>query len=112
MAGERDGIHIETDEARGGSTPHVVRWILGIGLFLVITAFTIIVLIGASSQGDVEEEANVSNVVRDQEQQDEYRDDIDGILIEDADEIETGTSEGATRIPNETGEATSQEGRQ
>ena len=28
-----DEIHVATDEARGGSTPHIVRWVLGISLF-------------------------------------------------------------------------------
>ena len=41
---ERQGeeIHIEKDEARAGSTPHIVRYVLAISLTLVIVAFAII----------------------------------------------------------------------
>jgi hypothetical protein len=42
-----DEIHITTDEARGGSTPHIVRYVLGISLFLVIIAFSAVWLIGS-----------------------------------------------------------------
>ena len=42
----QDGhTHIETDEARGGSTPGVVRYVLGISLAAVIIVFAIIYLI-------------------------------------------------------------------
>ena len=34
--------HISTTEARGGSTPHMTRYILGWGLFLVVVAFVIV----------------------------------------------------------------------
>ena len=37
--------HLTTDEARAGSTPHIVRYILGISLALVVVAFAIAVLI-------------------------------------------------------------------
>jgi hypothetical protein len=40
-------VHIESTEARAGSTPHVVRYILGISLALVIVAFAIIVMTGS-----------------------------------------------------------------
>ena len=40
-------VHIDSDEARAGSTPHVVRYILGISLALVIVAFAVIVMTGA-----------------------------------------------------------------
>ena len=36
-----DEVHIETDEARGGSTPHIVRYVLLISLFLAILAIWI-----------------------------------------------------------------------
>ena len=35
-------VPIETDEARGGSTPHIVRWVLGISLFLAIVLLSIV----------------------------------------------------------------------
>jgi hypothetical protein len=34
-----DGIEISTEDARAGATPHMTRYILGWGLFLVIIAF-------------------------------------------------------------------------
>lgn len=32
--------HLDTDEARGGSTPHIVRYVLVIGLLLAILALS------------------------------------------------------------------------
>ncbi|MEP7222072.1 MAG: hypothetical protein ABI673_05330 [Novosphingobium sp.] len=48
---ERHGneIHVTTDEARAGQTPHVVRYVLSIGLMLVIVAFAVIWLTGSMS---------------------------------------------------------------
>jgi hypothetical protein len=37
-----------TTEARAGSTPHMTRYVLSIGLILVIVLFAIIVLVGRS----------------------------------------------------------------
>jgi len=37
-----------TTEARAGSTPHMTRYVLTIGLILVIIIFAIIVLVGRS----------------------------------------------------------------
>jgi hypothetical protein len=47
---ERHGeeIHITTEEARAGSTPHIVRYVLGISLFLAIAALSFIWIYGAS----------------------------------------------------------------
>jgi hypothetical protein len=36
--------HINTEQARAGSTPHIARYVLGIGLVLVIIAFAVILL--------------------------------------------------------------------
>ncbi|SCY55808.1 hypothetical protein SAMN05660666_01994 [Novosphingobium aromaticivorans] len=46
---ERHGeeTHITTNEARGGDTYNIVRWVLAIGLFLAIGALTIIWVTGA-----------------------------------------------------------------
>jgi hypothetical protein len=39
----RDGkIHLTPTEARAGSTPHVVRYVLGISMTLVILAFLLV----------------------------------------------------------------------
>ena len=37
--------HITTTEARAGSTPHMTRYVLGVGLGLVIVIFAIILFI-------------------------------------------------------------------
>ena len=48
---EREGVevHIETNEARGGSTPHIVRYVLLISLLLAIIAMSVIWMTGAAS---------------------------------------------------------------
>lgn len=47
----RDGDHIEvtTEEASGGSTPHIVRYILGISLLIAIVALSAIWMFGAAT---------------------------------------------------------------
>jgi len=40
-------IHETTDRARGGETPHIVRYILGISLFLAAGIMTIVWVSGA-----------------------------------------------------------------
>ncbi|HEX6740195.1 MAG TPA: hypothetical protein VF079_00165 [Sphingomicrobium sp.] len=46
--GDGASIRETTTEARAGSTPHMTRYVLTIGLILVIALFTIIVLVGRS----------------------------------------------------------------
>lgn len=45
-----DEIHITTEEARAGSTPHIVRYVLAISLALAILALSAVWIIGALSQ--------------------------------------------------------------
>lgn len=49
-----DEVHIETTEARSGSTPHIVRYVLAIGLLLVVIALSLVWITGAAHapQGD------------------------------------------------------------
>jgi hypothetical protein len=42
MAQDNEPIHVSTDRARAGTTPGVTRYMLGVGLVLVIVAFAII----------------------------------------------------------------------
>lgn len=56
MQRQGDETHIETDEARAGSSPNIVRWILGIGLFAAIALLSVIWITGAATQGSVEGE--------------------------------------------------------
>jgi hypothetical protein len=98
MERQGDEVHIETDEARGASTPNIVRWILLVSLFAAIALLSIIWITGAATQD--EEEGTVSHEVRD-------RSDIeqtDSIVGEDADEFETaepGEDTGTPTVQNE-----------
>jgi hypothetical protein len=53
---ERRGpeTHVDTEEARSGETPHIVRYVLVIGLVLAILALSAVWITGAatSAQGD------------------------------------------------------------
>jgi len=42
MAENERPIHVSTDRARAGATPHMTRYVLGFGLALVIIAFAVI----------------------------------------------------------------------
>ena len=42
-----DQEHVTTTEARAGATPHMTRYVLGIGIGLVILFFGIILLVAA-----------------------------------------------------------------
>ena len=48
---ERHGeeVHVNTDEARGGDTPHIVRYVLLISLVLAIAALSAIWMVNASN---------------------------------------------------------------
>jgi hypothetical protein len=45
---DRSSPHATTTEARAGSTPHMTRYVLTVGLILVIVAFAIVVWVGGS----------------------------------------------------------------
>jgi len=42
MADNNEPVHISTEDARAGATPHVTRYVLGFGLVLVLIAFAVI----------------------------------------------------------------------
>jgi hypothetical protein len=48
---ERQGeeVHVSTEEARGGNTPHIVRYVLAISLVLAILALSAVWMTGASN---------------------------------------------------------------
>lgn len=46
MADDNEQVHIDTDQARGGTTVGMTRYILGISLVLVIVVFAGILLYG------------------------------------------------------------------
>lgn len=45
MAENDDSVHLSTEEARAGTTPHMTRYVLGFSLVLVVVAFAIILLL-------------------------------------------------------------------
>ena len=69
MDGNDTRLHAETDAARAGSTPHIVRWVLAISLFAAIVLLSIIWITGAVTQSDVESEASVSGRIAEQERE-------------------------------------------
>jgi type VI protein secretion system component VasK len=101
MHNEGNEPHFETDEARGGSTPHIVRWILAISLFGAIALLSIIWITGAATQRGAEEEASVAAQVREQRDAAE----AEGMLSDRFDELDAPEPGDADRdtartIPN------------
>ena len=47
MERQGDEVHVSTDEARGGSTPHIVRYVLMISLILAVVALSAVWMTGA-----------------------------------------------------------------
>lgn len=80
-----DEIHVETTEASGGSKEGVVRWVLIIGTLLAIVFLSIIWMTGAAFQGDVEEEANVGQIVA--SESDAEGNSTDSIVSDNVDEM-------------------------
>ncbi len=83
MENDPNELHAETDAARAGSTPHIVRWILAISLFAAIALLSIIWMTGAATQS--EEEGTVSAEMRNRADVE----DTDSIVGEDAGELDT-----------------------
>ncbi len=101
MAVGEDEVHRETDEARGGSTPHIVRWILGISLVSAVVLLSAVWMIGAAMQGDNEDETDVSSMVQESEEVTESGSDIDGVVVDGADELDTGDDSDPLNLPNQ-----------
>ena len=107
MERQGDEVHFDTDEARGASTPNIVRWVLAISLFAAIVLLSIVWMTGAATQGPVESEGTADGRERLLQ---EYGS-RGGVLSSTADEIEAPEA-GDTREPgapptveNETTEA-------
>lgn len=112
MERQGDEVHIETDEARGGSSPNIVRWVLGISLFAAIALLSVIWIAGAATS--VEQERPGEG--RDRALQDygsaggvlsSKGDNTDSIVGENADEFEAAEpGDRASALPavdNDTG---------
>ena len=100
MEDRDDRVHVPTDSARGGSTPNIMRWVLGISLLAAIILLSFIWMTGAAihdgdgdtptATGRVEQGANGSSST-------------DGLVNEGTDEFqnapETGNTD-ADRVAN------------
>ena len=103
MAIEGDEVHRETDEARGGSTPHIVRWILVISTIGAIVLLSAVWIIGAALQGDRESAVTASAVER--LERDDDGEETDGILSDNADQFGDSVADGnPSAIPNDAAE--------
>lgn len=60
-------IHMDTNEARGGSTPHVVRWVLIVGLVLAVGFLSLTWITGALGARHAEEDVAVSDQLQAEE---------------------------------------------
>ncbi|MBX7539600.1 hypothetical protein [Qipengyuania sphaerica] len=76
---EGDEVHVSETEASGGSKEGVVRWVLAGGLLLAVLLMSIVWIIPAMTQGDVEEEATVSGEIRSMEEEGDGTDSIVGV---------------------------------
>ena len=49
---ERDGdeVHVTETEASGGAQPHIVRYVLGISLLLVVVLMSLVWIIGSTTR--------------------------------------------------------------
>ncbi len=93
MERQGDEVHIETDEARGGSSPNIVRWILAISLFAAIALLSLIWITGAATRGEPETSAEErARALQDYGGQ-------GGVLANDADETATPDATGVPASP-------------
>lgn len=60
MERQGDEVHVNTSEARSGSTPHIVRYILAISLLLAIVALSLVWITGALSSAQPEDNGPVT----------------------------------------------------
>ena len=103
MYKEGDEVHVSTEEASGGSKEGVVRWVLAGGLLLAVLLMSIVWIVPAMTQGDVEEEATVSGEISSMEDDGDSTDSIVGVDDgDDADllEDESGSTDGISTIEN------------
>ena len=84
MHKEGDEIHVDDVEASGGSKEGVVRYVLAGGLILAIILMSVVWIVPAMTQGDVEEEATVSGEISSME---EEGDSTDSILGTDEEQV-------------------------
>lgn len=61
-----DEIHVSTEEARSGSTPNIVRYVLAISLLLAIIALSAIWMTGAFNAPDARNSTTNTTTSKDQ----------------------------------------------
>lgn len=96
MHKEGEELHAEGDEARAGSTPNIVRWVLGISLLAAILLLSAIWIFGAAT---TDEEDRVATTTDRLENADEG--DTTDSIVSGEDEFEFGE---ATPTEEATGE--------
>ncbi len=88
MERQGDETHLNTNEARGGESTGVMRWVLGISLLLAIALLSAIWIFGAWSTDDAPNApAGTEADIVDQSSG------TDSIVSADADEINAATAE-------------------
>ena len=96
-------VHIDSQEASGGSKEGVVRWVLLGGLVLAVLLLSVVWIVPAMMQGDVEEEATVSGEIQSMEDGNEGTDSIVTDLGDDTQATptdQTTTEDGISVIEN------------
>ena len=73
-----DQVHINEEDVSGGSKEGVVRWVLLGGLVLAVLLLSVVWIVPAMMQGDVEEEATVSGEISSMEDDGDNTDSIVG----------------------------------
>ncbi len=92
MRTEGDEIHEETDAARAGSTPNVVRWVLAISLLAAMVLTSIIWITGAVTTDGADDTNNATDRIR--ETTDRGDDGTDSIVSDNPEfQMEPGGSE-------------------
>ena len=101
MHREGEETHVSEMEASGGSKEGVVRWILIAGTLFAVVLMSLVWIIPAMMQGDVEEEATVSGAISSQEDDDTSTDSI--LMGEDdgVDEADSGADAGGVVAPGD-----------
>ena len=97
MERQGDEVHIETDEARGASTPNIVRWILAISLFAAIALLSVIWITGAATRDEGDKYVTVPDRAPDRSAIEA----TDSIVGEHADELDAAKpGETAAAVPS------------
>ncbi|MXO66959.1 hypothetical protein [Altericroceibacterium endophyticum] len=95
METEDNKVHMETDQARSGSTPHIVRWILVISIVLAAGLLSIIWITGAVDHDESEEEVSATVQNESIAQEDETNGAVAGDAANTGDMV-TGDTEALT----------------